>query len=185
MERNSQGFSMFELLVALLLLLFILSGLAVGMRDYLRRQKSLELHTLARQILETEKARLRNLPSNSLATLDRTFRTGICNFNGSCNFDSACFNEPMKYTRTNCQPPLRCIACLKGKEIVYDDCPNSPYTFYLSYTLADVYTPNPDNPNEVLSETPIGVGICMKVEFVEPATNRTQTYKALVLKMEW
>jgi type II secretory pathway pseudopilin PulG len=185
MERNSQGFSMFELLVALLLLLFIFSGLAVGMRDYLRRQKSLELHTLARQILETEKARLLNLPSNSLATLDRTFRTGICNFNGTCNFDPACFNEPMQYTRTNCQPPLRCIACLKGKEIVYGNCSNSPYTFYLSYTLADVYTPNPDNPNEVLSETPIGVGICMKVEFIDPAINRTQIYKALVLKMEW
>ncbi|MCC6048444.1 MAG: prepilin-type N-terminal cleavage/methylation domain-containing protein, partial [Thermodesulfobacterium sp.] len=74
MERNSQGFSMFELLVALLLLLFIISGLAVGMRDYLKRQKSLELHTLARQILETEKAYLLNLPSNSIASLDRTFR---------------------------------------------------------------------------------------------------------------
>ena len=68
MERNSQGFSMFELLVALLLLLFIISGLAVGMRDYLRRQKSLELHTLARQILETEKGYLLNLPSNSTAS---------------------------------------------------------------------------------------------------------------------
>jgi type II secretory pathway pseudopilin PulG len=184
MERNSQGFSMYELLVALLILLFIISGLAVGMRDYLRRQKSLELHTLARQILETEKARLLNLPSNSLATLDRTF-SGICNFNGTCNFEPSCFNEPMQYKGTNCQPPLRGIACLKGKQIVYDNCSNSPYTFYLSYTLADVYTPNPDNPSEVLSPTPIGVGICMKVEFVDPASNRTQTYKALVLKMEW
>jgi type II secretory pathway pseudopilin PulG len=185
MERNNQGFSMFELLVALLLLLFIISGLAVGMRDYLRRQKSLELHTLARQILETEKARLLNLPSNSIATLDRTFKNGTCDLNGTCNFDPDCFNEPMQYNGTNCQPPLRCIACLKGKQIVYDNCSNSPYTFYLSYTLADVYTPNPDNPSEVLSPTPIGVGICMKVEFVDPAINRTQTYKALVLKMEW
>jgi type II secretory pathway pseudopilin PulG len=185
MERNSQGFSMFELLVALLLLLFIISGLAVGMRDYLRRQKSLELHTLARQILETEKARLLNLPSNSLATLDRNFKNGTCDFNGTCNFDPSCFNEPMRYNGTNCQPPLRCIACLKGKQIVYDNCSNSPYTFYLSYTLADVYTPNPENSTQILSATPIGLGICMKVEFGDPATNRTQTYKALVLKMEW
>ena len=175
---------MFELLVALLLLFFIISGLAVGMRDYLRRQKSLELHTLARQILETEKARLLNLPSNSLATLDRTFKNGTCNFNGNCTFDPDCFNE-MQYNGTNCQPPLRCIACLKGKQIVYDDCSNSPYTFSLSYTLADVYTPDPSNSTQILSPTPIGVGICMKVEFVDPATNRTQTYKALVLKMEW
>lgn len=176
---------MFELLVALLLLLFILSGLAVGMRDYLRRQKSLELHNLARQILETEKARLRNLSSNSLATLDRNFKNGTCELNGTCTFDPSCFNEPMQYTRTNCQPPLRCLACLKGKEIVYDNCPNSPYTFYLSYTLADVYTPAPYDSTQILSSTPIGVGICMKVKFVDPATNRTQTYKALVLKMEW
>jgi type II secretory pathway pseudopilin PulG len=185
MERNSQGFSIFELLVALIILLFIISGLAVGMRDYLRRQKSLELHTLARQILEIEKARLLNLPSNSLATLDRNFKNGTCELNGTCTFDPSCFNEPMQYTRTNCQPPLRCIVCLRGKQIVYDDCSNSPYTFSLSYTLADVYIPNPDNPSEVLSATPIGVGICMKVEFVDPVSNRTQTYKALVLKMEW
>jgi len=176
---------MFELLVALLLLLFIISGLAVGMRDYLRRQKSLELHTLARQILETEKARLLNLPSNSIATLDRTFKNGTCDLNGTCTFDPDCFNEPMRYNGTNCQSPLRCIACLKGKQIVYDDCPNSPYTFYLSYTLADVYTSDPYNSTQILSPTPIGVGICMKVEFVDPATRRNQTYKALVLKMEW
>ncbi len=176
---------MFELLVALLLLLFIISGLAVGLSDYLKRQKSLELHTLARQILETEKTRLLNLPSNSLATLDRTFRNGTCDLNRSCNFDPDCFNEPMQYNGTNCQPPLRCIACLKGKQIVYGNCSNSPYTFYLSYTLADVYTPDPENPNQILSATPIGLGICMKVEFVDPATRRNQTYKALVLKMEW
>jgi type II secretory pathway pseudopilin PulG len=184
MERNSQGFSMFELLVALLLLLFIISGLAVGMRDYLKRQKSLELHTLARQILEIEKARLLNLPSNSLTTLDRTFKNGTCDLNGTCNFDPSCF-DPMRYYGTNCQPPLRCIACLKGKQIVYDNCSNSPYTFYLSYTLADVYTPDPYNSTQILSPTPIGVGICMKVEFVDPATRRNQTYRALVLKMEW
>lgn len=178
---------MFELLVALLILLFIISGLAVGMRDYLKRQKSLELHTLARQILETEKGYLLNLPSNSLATLDRTFKNGTCDLNGNCTFDPDCY-EPMQYNGTNCQPPLRCKACLKGKQIVYDNCSNSPYTFDLSYTLADVYTPDPSDPynsTRTLSPTPIGVGICMKVKFVDPATNQTQTYKALVLKMEW
>jgi len=181
-KRNS-GFSLSELIVALLFLLFIVSGLAVGMRDYLKRQKSLELHTLGRQILEVEKGYLINLPIDSFASLRRDHR-GVCDLNGTCSFEVDCFTSPMSYDGTNCHPPFRCVACLKGKQIVYDDCAGTPYTFNLSYTLAEVNLPSPEDPTQILSQTPIGLGICMKVEFKDPATNRAHSYQALILKMD-
>ena len=185
LKSKNSGTSIFELLVSLLILFFIVSGLALGFRDYLRRQKSLELHTTARQIIEAEKGRLLNLPISHFSSLQREFLDGICYFNGTCNFDPDCFNN-MTFDHTSCPSPLRCMACLKGKRIFYDgeNCTDATYNFRLSYTLADLYTPNPDNSTQILTETPAGLGICMKVKFEDPITNRTQSYKALVLKFE-
>ncbi len=180
---HNSGFGLIELLVAILILFFIVSGLAVGMKDYLKRQKSLELHTIARQILEVEKGYLLNLPMDSFVALTRAFTNGICDFNGNCSFVPDCFSTAT-YHPGNCPSPLRCVACLKGKQIVYDNCVNATYTFNLSYSLADVYLPNPENSTQVLSPSPIGVGICLKVDFIDPATKQTQSYKALVLKLE-
>ncbi len=173
MKNKIQGISLLEILLALLIFFFIISGLTKGLSDILKLAKRTELQNIARQILETEKGKFLNQPLINLNLYDIQLH-GTCSFNGTCSFEEACFNSTQ----------LNRTFCLQGKQLVATNNCSSSYVFNLKKAFAIVYPPDPENSTQYLSSTPIGIGLCLKVEFPDPLTNATQTYQALVLKME-
>lgn len=182
LHNRVAGISIIEFLIALLVLIFVITGITKGFIDLLKRQKQVELHNRARALLEDIGSNMSTLssPEFSALNLDLSSKTGTCVLNGTCDFESSCFtgNYSNAISCDIAQNGYSCLYCLTGQKLEAQNCTSnctcpSGYSIFVDYDFYNLK----DNETQTLT----GIGICLRTRFIDPISKQTKEYRKLIL----
>lgn len=188
LSEKIKGFSILEILIGLLILIFVIIGFMKGAADFMFFLKAEKINSRAKELAEQLRSEILSLGNLTSCFVPNT--EGTLFFNGTTMETQISLDTPNFYVKDcpnvintsaiNCIDKFRCLYCYSGENLYPASGTNCTvgYPIRVGYNAGRIV-----HIDEITGEKKeIGIAVGIKVYYTEPKTKREKEINMLIFK---
>jgi len=173
--KRTQGMTILEVLMALLIFTFVIIGFMKGITDFMLYLRSSKMEGLANELGEKIRGEILGMPYNKVTECFKTADSTQLNFNST--IDENFYIKECPFSNRICNNILYCLYCANGSIII----PTTNNTCEIGHSINVGY-----NALQVLDETGLRIGymIGIKIYYNDARTGKEKERNIWVYRKE-